>query len=138
MYTLSLSPPLPAGLDFDLPSRHLTLDGASDHVCTSFTAIDDSSIEAEEAFTLTLSTNDPAILFNRTSVTVVIEDNDQVTVGMMRESYEVAEEDGTVEVCVQLSGTTEKDIVVNIFTEDGTALGKRVCVCVSMLILGQC
>lgn len=126
-------PPLPADLDFEAVPHPLVLEkeaptSNTSHTCTSFVAIDDSSVEAEETFQLTLSSDDPAVVLERSSVTVVIEDNDQVTVGMVKESYEVAEEGRAIEVCARLNGTTEKEIVVAMFTESSTALGK----CITM------
>ena len=46
-----------------------------------------------------------------------------VTVGFQVESYTVIEDEGTLEVCVDVSGERERDISVNLTTNEGTALG---------------
>lgn len=40
-------------------------------------------------------------------------------------SYSVSEEDGTVNVCVRLVGSIERQVEVNLFAADGTATGIR-------------
>ena len=39
-------------------------------------------------------------------------------------SYTVDESDGTVEVCVVLNGTIERNVSVTISTSDGSAIGR--------------
>ena len=46
-----------------------------------------------------------------------------VIVGFQMESYTVGEDEGTLEVCVDVSGERESDISVNLTTRGGTAGG---------------
>ena len=75
-----------------------------------------------ESFEVSLSAEeDPAILFGLSSVVVEIEDNDQVTVSVVEESYTVAEEGGAVEVCIRLTGAIQRIVTVTMATEGGSA-----------------
>ena len=42
-----------------------------------------------------------------------------------QDSYTVREEVGVVEVCVVLDGFIEREVVISLFTVDGTAIGNR-------------
>ena len=78
-----------------------------------------------ESFQVSLSAEeDPAILLGHSSVVVEIDDDDHVTVGMVKESYTVAEEGGTVEVCIRLTGAIETAVSVTMGTEGTSATGK--------------
>ncbi len=48
-----------------------------------------------------------------------------VTVGWEQSSYEASEAEGTVTVCANLAGQTERDISVTATSADGSATGKR-------------
>ena len=114
-----------AGLDFDSSPQPLLFTSNSSRACASFTIINDVILEGVESFEVSLSAEeDPAILFGLSSVVVEIEDDDQVTVGVVEESYTVAEEGGAVEVCIRLAGTIERVVTVTMATEGGSATGK--------------
>ena len=112
-------------MDFDPSPQPLLFTSNSSRACASFTIIDDIILEGVESFEVSLSAEeDPAILFGLSSVVVEIEDNDHVTVGMIKESYAVAEEGGAVEVCIRLTGTIERVVTVTMATEGGSASGE--------------
>ena len=112
-----------AGLDFDSSSQSLLFTSNSSQTCASFMIIDDVILEGVELFDVSLSTEDPAVLFGLSSVVVEIEDNDHVTVGVIEESYTVAE-GGSVEVCIRLTGATERVVTVTMATEGVSATGE--------------
>ena len=112
-------------MDFDPSPQLLLFTFNSSQACASFAIIDDVILEGVESFVVSLSAEeDPAILFARSSVVVEIEDNDQVTVSMVEESYTVAEEGGAVEVCIRLTGAIETAVNVTMATEGASAIGE--------------
>ena len=50
-----------------------------------------------------------------------------VTVGFQMESYTVGEDEGTLEVCIFMSGERERGFSVDLLTPGGTALGECGC-----------
>ena len=48
-----------------------------------------------------------------------------VVVGFERESYSISEGNGSVEVCVQVSGILQSSLSVSLTTVDGTATGEQ-------------
>ena len=114
-----------AGLDFEPSPQPLFFTSNSSRACTSFTIIDDVILEGVESFEVSLSAEeDPAILFSHSSVVVEIQDNDRVTVGLIKESYTVVEEGGAVEVCIRLNGAIERVVIVTLATEGASATGE--------------
>ena len=49
-----------------------------------------------------------------------------VVVGFERESYSISEGNGSVEVCVQVTGVLQGSLSVSLTTVDGTATGESV------------
>ena len=112
-------------MDFDPSPQSLLFTSNSSQACASFTIIDDVILEGVESFEVILSAEeDPAILFARSSVVVEIEDNDRVTVSVVKTHYTVAEEGGAVEVCIRLTGTIETAVNVTMATEGASATGE--------------
>ena len=56
--------------------------------------------------------------------TVVIVDDDEVTLSLRSSANVVSEDIGQVEVCVDLEGSTEKTIEYNVVAQPGTAQGR--------------
>ena len=98
--------------------------------CTAIPVEDDAIFEDEEYFTLSLLTMDSALYTNRggrnSSVVVSIADNDNVYVTLVAGEHRVEEEQGEVEVCVQLTGVLERKVEITLFTEEDTAHGEPV------------
>lgn len=92
--------------------------------CVEVTIRDDTVVERNETFTLTLSSNDTAVHLASPSATVVIIDNDQVVVGFMHNSYTTLEGIGPLTVGVQLldGQSLEREIVVYVESSDQSAL----------------
>ena len=111
-------------MDFDPSSQPLLFTSNISRACAHFTVIDDVILEGVESFEVSLSAEeDPAILFGLSSVVVEIVDNDHVMVGVVEDSYTVAEEGGAVEVCIRLTGAIERVVTVTMATEGGSATG---------------
>ena len=114
---------------------------------TEVLIINDDVLEDNQTFNVVLSTTDSDILLDIASTTITIVDNDgkihsslpslsvpfqvcvhcfisDVTVGLQQSSYSVSEDDQDLMICVILSGQFEREVVVSICTEDGSALGE--------------
>ena len=110
---------------------------ATTHMCTAIHVENDDILENEEHFLLNLLTADSALYTSggrtNSSVVVTVSDNDSVNVSLVRDEQSVEEEGGEVEVCVQLMGVIEREVVVTVFTEADTAHGEPLAVARSFL-----
>ena len=82
-------------------------------ICIDVSVADDSLFEDVETFTISLGVSEDtrrAVSIHIGEATIAIVDNDQVSLSLTAESMTLAESTGTFEVCVQLSGQTEKTI----------------------------
>jgi len=94
--------------------------------------IDDQLAEETEELQvqIILSTPELSITVSPDSTTVSILDNDRVMIGFENSHLTVSEDEGSVNVCTVLSGSLEKTIEVSIYTENDTATGACILLCV--------
>jgi hypothetical protein len=88
---------------------------------------DDSVLEETETLTVSLSlTGAPnSVQTARHAATIVITNDDELTVGFTTSSYTVSETEGEVEVCVGVvGGQLGTDITLQLDTHSGTAVGE--------------
>ena len=109
----------PANSDFVSANRSIRfkpMNQINQTNCTSFTFLNDAVAEETEVFFVNLTTSSVvpgniSILTNRARVQIL--DSDLVSITFEHSSYSVTEgEDATLEVCVELGASTEKEIVV--------------------------
>ena len=67
----------------------------------------------------------PGVSIHISQATVVIMDDDEVTLSLQSSMSVVSEDVGRVEVCVNLQGSTEKTIEYSVVASPGTAQGKE-------------
>lgn len=108
--------------DYNELIYHMTL-SHSDGVrkCINITIIDDELVEDTEIFSLTLASEDNAVSLIPDRLTVMILDNDKVTLTLQQTNYTVNESVGQLELNVELKGTLERNITVSLETTDGNA-----------------
>ena len=95
-------------------------------MCGNLTLLDDGLLEDQESLTVTMTVNDQSerVSIHISQATVVIMDNDEVTLSLRSTSESIVPEDvGRVEVCVDLDGSTEKAIEYGVVALPGTAQG---------------
>ena len=121
--------PLPDQTDYSFAAA-ITID-ASTPACILIDVTNDNNLEADETFGITISTTEPgAVVLGRFTATVTITEDpaDVVTIGFTENTYSVQEgaSPDTV-VCVELqTGTLQRDAVVTVMSEDGSATGIHV------------
>ena len=95
--------------------------------CLTVTIIDDDLVEANETFSVFLmtmnSTMNSVMDITRSSATVIITDDDIVTIGWSAQSYEFEEDGGsTATFCAQIvNGQITRPVTVLYSTIDDTA-----------------
>lgn len=78
-----------------------------------------------ESFYVTISTLVPRVTVGLDTATVSLVDNDGVYVTLVTSEHSVEEDGGgEVEMCVQMTGVIEREVMINLFTEADTAHGK--------------
>ena len=89
---------------------------------------EDTILEDDESFDISLSTADPNVNVTPASATVTItEDADSVTVAFQEPPYTIPE-GASMQVCVAVvTGMLERDIMVTVSSVDDTAAGKPEC-----------
>ena len=120
---------LTAGDDYtpvsDIP---LSFTRASSVQCSNIFIQDDDIVELNETFSVLLTTSSSAVNLIRASATVIILDDDMVTIRWTTESNEVElVEDGTsAEVCAEIiEGEIARPVAVLYSTMDNTAQGNH-------------
>lgn len=98
-------------------------------MCVNYQLLDDDSLESVESFTVTISTSVPRVIVGHNVSTVSLVDDDGVYVTLVDGELSVDEngeegEGGEVTMCVKMTGIIEREIEINLFTEEGTATGK--------------
>ena len=93
-------------------------------VCHNLTLFDDSLLENQESLTITMEVSHPGVSIHINRATVIIMDDDEVTLSLRSSASVVSEDVGQVRVCVDLEGSTEKTIEYSIVTQPGTAQGR--------------
>lgn len=90
--------------------------------CLDVTIIDDRIVEADEEFSLILTSSDSSISLSPDTITVVINDNDRVVVAMKQSSYTVSEGNGEVQLTIEIvDGMLEKNTLLYAESRDGNA-----------------
>ena len=91
--------------------------------CLTVTIIDDDLVEANETFSVFLTTINSVVDITRSSATVIITDDDIVTIGWSAQSYEFEEDGGsTATFCAQIvNGQITRSVTVLYSTIDDTA-----------------
>ena len=104
-------------VDFSAVAVELQFNETTSRACADIPITDDNRVELPEIFTVEISSGDPDVDFKPSTATVTILDNDMVMIGFEMERYQ-GEEGENVGVCVLLSGTLERSVVVEIITGD--------------------
>ena len=113
-------------IDFGSVSSVLTFSPSptDSTLCENIQLIPDTAIEAVEVFTVEISSNDLDVNFLRQSAIVEIQDESTVTIQFTDTVYSVREDDGSIEICAELSGgMLERSIEVNFATQSSSATG---------------
>lgn len=93
--------------------------------CIQVPILEDEVSENDEIFEVLLSSEDPAVASDPPMTSVIITDEDRVTVSLEMESYSTSEDEGFIEVCANITaGGLERQVMVNLATTDDTAEGK--------------
>ena len=95
-------------------------------VCVDVLVVDDDILEDVETFYVDITTTVPRVAVLMSTATMSVVDDDSVVVTLVRSRLSVEEEmeGGEVEVCVHEIGVIEKEVEVQVFTEEDTAHGK--------------
>jgi hypothetical protein len=110
-----------AGQDFNAASGTLTFNAGETAKTISIPILDDTMVESNEAFTVTLSSPSNAVLGTQASSTVTITSNDSA-LGFAASSATVAENTGYVTLRVTRTGSLAAPANVNFTTSNGTAI----------------
>ena len=95
-------------------------------MCVDVLVVDDDILEDVETFYVDITTTVPRVAVLMSTATMSVVDDDSVVVTLVRSRLSVEEEmeGGEVEVCVHEIGLIEKEVEVQVFTEEDTAHGK--------------
>ncbi len=112
-----------ANVDYsEIAGVPLTITGTSRIQCSSIPIINDTIVELDETFSALISTSNPSVNLIRDSASVLIRDNDMVTIGWSSASYQVVEDGSAATVCAQVTeGEIDRQVIVSYSTRDGTA-----------------
>ena len=125
MFKVLLSVPPTAGEDFIEAYRDLLFHPTLSSVqvnCTTFSIIDDETVEATESFNIQLTAGGDQTIIVKDRSTVVIEDVDVVSVDFVQLEQTVSESDAVVTVCVELGAEVQSEVIVQLATDDSTAV----------------
>lgn len=90
--------------------------------CFGIPILEDATVELDENFSVLFNTSNPAVSLMPCSASVLIRDNDVVTISWNPTSYEVVEGDSAVNVCAQIiGGEIHRQVIVSYSSRDGTA-----------------
>lgn len=101
----------------------LTYQSEAEMQCAEFEIMNDDIYESVETFTIALNVTQQAVSIHIGNSTVSIHDNDHVNVSFQNAVYSVVEGEGSVGVCMELIGRTERNVPVVIRTTSLTAQG---------------
>ena len=82
--------------------------------CIDVSVIDDATFEETEQFFIIIEVDDVAVSLHVKRMSVLIHDDDRVTLTLKTPQDTVLEGEENVTVCVQLSGRTEKIVLYNL------------------------
>ena len=100
----------------------LTFNQSTSRVCVDIPIQDDDTSEDPEDLRVFLTSEDPDVSSTRPEANVTIVDDDEVTIGFEREQYSIGEDQGNVEVCVEVrEGSLEREIVITLLTQDSSS-----------------
>ena len=95
--------------------------------CVSIPLNDDEILEDTETFQVVMTSQDSGVHTTAHSVAdVFILDNDGVRMGIQEREYEIGESQGTLSLCVELTGRIAKNVIVHLSTESDTATGEHI------------
>ena len=84
--------------------------------CVEIDITDDSTLENTESFEVVLATTDVGVELTRDRAVVYILDDDGVRMSLNDRDFSVAEDGGSVEVCVELTGSIEQSLDIQLYT----------------------
>ena len=84
--------------------------------CVEIDITDDSTLENTESFEVVLTTTDVGVELTRDRAVVYILDDDGVRMSLNDRDFSVAEDGGAVEVCVELTGSIEQSLDIQLYT----------------------
>lgn len=115
-----------SGLDYESFAIDLTI-GPSETdttICENIQVLSDTLVEETEVFFVQMSSTDLNVNILTRRASIEIQDESTANIEFVRSAYSVREDDGTLQVCAQLgSGTLQRNIEVELTTQDSTALG---------------
>ena len=138
-----------ASADYVSITSDLTFGPSSRKQCVLIPVLNDMVPEVPEHFSVVLSMTTPlaGVILTPDNVTVIINDDDgecsdrlmvecyqnlmckllplTVVVGFERETYSISEGNGSVEVCVKVSGVLQSSLRLSLTTVDGNAIGEH-------------
>lgn len=110
--------------DYSSVSVELTFDESTSRACADIPIEDDQIVENPDVFRVVVEGDDPDVVFDPSSSTVTIIDNDMVVIGFEMERYQ-GDEGGVIEVCaVVMDGPLERSALVTVATSDISAEGR--------------
>ena len=96
--------------------------GTSGMLCANIPILDDTIVELDEIFSALLSTSNPAVNLIRDSASVLILDNDMVTISWSPASYDIIEDGNAARICAQITGgEIDREVIASYATRDSTA-----------------
>lgn len=108
---------------FSLPLVFHPLPGNSQEICHNLTLLEDNIFEDTENLSVSMDVSHQRVSNHIVSATVVVRDNEEVTLSFTTREMSVLEDVGQVEACVELTGRTEKMIAYEVHTQPQSAKG---------------
>ena len=108
---------------FSLPLVFHPLSVSNQKVCRNLSLLEDNIFEGQESLSVLMEVSHPRVSIHIGQATVVIQDNDEVTLSFLTRATSVSEDVGHVEACVELQGSTEETITYNVSTLAHSAQG---------------
>lgn len=101
----------PVVLDY-VPLKNVTMDIARGRgtTCKTIEIVDDNIYEETEKFAVEMISLDPSVLATRKMVIVFIVDDEEPCLSFTADQYQIVDEGGQFNICVELNTTTEKQI----------------------------
>ena len=107
--------------------------------CTTIDIIDDLFTEPTEFFTVSLDSNDPAVVLgDDEAIVTILDDDDMVPIGIEFLTYTVGEGNSSVEVCVVADGLLVQNVPFTLVSQDGSAVSGGYFPHSSPLMYGEC
>lgn len=101
------------------------LPGNNQEICHNLTLLEDNVFEDAETLSVSMDVSHQRVSIHINRATVVVRDNEEVTLSFTTREMSVLENVGQMEACVELLGSTEKAITYDVHTQPQSAQGIR-------------